>query len=641
MKKLDEIKRNVNLIEYAKRRYGYQCKISDNGKKAIGSCFLPSHDGPDLGNPSLSIFFSKELKEWRFKCHDEGLTGSIIDVAMKKEGLSEHEAIVSLLIEFPYGDTGLIFERKHIYRDAEGKPVRVKAKYRMDTGGKTWKWWHYDGNGRIKSGEGSLFGTIPYRLDEFKWAITAFVMEGEKDADTMWDLGFLGTTSPNGKGSWPNDINQYFSEFKYIFFIYDVGNEQETERYAVQLKSKFPQIKIFVCKVPLTKKEADITDLLNSGPDRTKEEKQKVIYDIIRKSKVISPEGEGQRLGKAGIVDELKTETIEDILRMPEQKIDRLIDPIVERNGFTLIGGMKGIGKSLFVTNMALYYATGKSDFLTFAIKKPGKVLLIQQEVSRIGFRDRIKKITRDGDFDSTLAKHFTVLTTTGTPLKLYRSQDLDRIKKEIAKAKPDITIFDPLETFVSNENDPRHMPQIVDALNRLKTEFETAIVVVHHISSKQNPKSPFYPITLAGLFRGHSSLSDAADVLVGLLWLPQNFKQQTLPLPYENYCKVEIHTRHGEKPADFCIERPERGLIFRLSNIWHESGRKICPWEILEMLRGNGGAMPQADIIRHYSGKAHENTVIKAIQELETEGKISRTPAPGKGRPLLIQLKQ
>src|SRR6266516_479128 len=47
-----------------------------------------------------------------------------------------------------------------------------------------------------------------------------FVVEGERDADALWDWGVPATTNPMGAGKWRQEYNEFFRD-KVVFLIPD------------------------------------------------------------------------------------------------------------------------------------------------------------------------------------------------------------------------------------------------------------------------------------------------------------------------------------------------------------------------------------------------------------------------------------
>ena len=262
---LDEIKRDVNLIDYAKTHW--DLKLDSRGR---GSC--PFHP-PDNHN-SFSIW--KEDKElWRFKCFHGDTTGTIVDLKAKLENKSEEESIKELLEEF--GDRRPEIKEKgkgkksvYVYKDIYGKEVYRKAKLKYEDGSKSFWFEINDKTGWRKPKVGEQYKKIPYNLDRFKDHQSVIICEGEKDADTVnkLGLGLLATSAPTGKSSWPDSLTKYFKPFKKAFFFYDVGSEEYVKKHAAKLQVAFPNMEIFIAKVPLKKREADISDYLEKQNDK-------------------------------------------------------------------------------------------------------------------------------------------------------------------------------------------------------------------------------------------------------------------------------------------------------------------------------------------------------------------------------------
>lgn len=330
--------------------------------------------------------------------------------------------------------------------------------------------------------------------------------------------------------------------------------------------------------------------------------------------------------------------TVEDLAVKQIPKIEWLIQPIVERFGYTLVGAQKGVGKSLFVTQLGLYGASGTSPFLTdsIVVPKPVRVLLIQQEVSLAGMQDRLSKMRAERHFD--LQERFLQLTTTGAWWNLTRREDYAKLRRLIDKHKPDILILDPLYTFCPRElNTSGDIAPMMEVLSDIKSNYSLGLIVVHHFSNKENADEP-QQRTSVGRFMGHSMIANSADTTIGLDFLHPKYRQASLPLPYQNYVCADITSRHGEWPARFAIERRQGCLLFERSSIWADLGRAIIPGQIEDLLEANDGQMLMKDLIRHLSGDARPTTVRRSIDEAIRQGSISKTTLAGKGKPVLLR---
>jgi len=619
MGNLEKIKREVNLVEYSKAHYGYKCD-----SKGRGSCLLHPPDN----HHSFSIWKGED-DIWRFKCFHADVSGTIVDLVSIMEGISEKEACQKLLKKFDserFLANKLEIEREHIYKGLNGNPVHKKIKFKPNSFGKTWVFKHFGKDGKWHQGKGNN-ELIPYNLDKFKDYKIAIVCEGEKDADNVNALGLdlIATSAPVGKGAWPDSITKYFKSFKKISFIYDVGAVEDAKKHANKLKNTFPALNIFITEIPLEEEGADVTDWLDLQVNKK----------LNFSTELLSPKY--SRKLETIRDDEDVAETVEELVIKEIPPIERLINPLVERRGYTLIGAIKGVGKSLFVTQLALHYASGKSPFLVedFTIEKPGNVLLIQQEVSLPGIKDRLQKMRMEAVFN--LQGRFRQKTTTGHPWALTKKEDFEKLVRLIEKYKPDILILDPLYTFAPNGlNTDKDTAPIIKAISDLKTNYNLGIIVVHHFSNKGRDEDM---IATVGKFMGASMIANNADITIAMEFLHPRFKEQNLPLPYNHYCTVEVGTRHGEWPQKFCIERKKGCLLFHKSSIWQEIGRIIMPGQIEDLLAANDGEMLQKDVIEALSREATRTTIRRAIDEAINNGTITKHDLPGKGKPKILRL--
>jgi len=343
---LSRIKKEINLIEYAKSRYGYKCDSMGRG-----SCLLHP---PDLHN-SFSIR-QGDSGRWRFRCFHEDISGTIIDLKMAMENIDKKEACKKLLQEFgnpqkkqsvtkkPARGKKIKNRMEYVYRDQKGNEVYRKVKVRYEDGSKDFYFEHREGKGwHWGKGKSEL---IPYNLDKFRDYDSVFICEGEKDANTIdgLKLGFLATSAPTGKGSWPDSLTKYFKRFKKATFVYDVGAEKNCLDHAAKLQKAFPEMEIYIARIPMEKENSDITDYLMQSRDRAMD-----FLDLVDKSERFreGPEEDGSK----PILTRLETVT-------PEQ-IDWLWWNRVPLGKLTLIVGDPGHGKSYLCLYLAAHVTTG------------------------------------------------------------------------------------------------------------------------------------------------------------------------------------------------------------------------------------------------------------------------------------------
>jgi hypothetical protein len=255
--------------------------------------------------------------------------------------------------------------------------------------------------------------------------------------------------------------------------------------------------------------------------------------------------------------------------------------------------------------------------------------------------QERLQKINEADPIDT--AGRFIPITTTANQIKLISQKGIDQIKGWIDKFEPELLILDPISSFHdTQENDSVAQAKIRDVLNRLKAQYNMAVLITHHFSSKRSQNDPLAPTEAGGWFRGHSCLSDAADVLICLHRLPGQRENPGLSRSYEDYNQVQVQLRNGRWPERFSIEFDEETFLLRVSDVWREMGKKIIPGQIVSLIRANDGEMKRQDIINSLARDGvSPMSVRRAIDEADSQNLIEKVQLFGRGAPVLIKLRE
>lgn len=173
-------------------------------------------------------------------------------------------------------------DRTHIYCDVDGNAIAVKDIYRSPNGTKSaiWSRCEYKNGNVIK--KTSLKGlNVPlYNINKVKdEPDTVYIVEGEKDADTLNKMDLTATTAPNHK--WKDEYNTYLKG-KNIVVIKDI--DEAGERYANETINGVLPIAKTVKKIdPATMCESlpdngDISDVVEKlGTDKAKQALEKAV----------------------------------------------------------------------------------------------------------------------------------------------------------------------------------------------------------------------------------------------------------------------------------------------------------------------------------------------------------------------------
>ena len=162
--------------------------IQWNGQQATITCPLPQHRDK---HPSASV----DAKRRVWKCHGCGETGTLTDLA-KRLGLAPppwHRNLNSArtrIYEYQNAAGKVVFE---VVRRENGSTKTFLQRHRGFHGKQVWK--------QPPEGRGLIY-RLPQVLSALAVGNPVCIVEGEKDADRLAELGFAATCNPMGAGKW-------------------------------------------------------------------------------------------------------------------------------------------------------------------------------------------------------------------------------------------------------------------------------------------------------------------------------------------------------------------------------------------------------------------------------------------------------
>ena len=163
--------------------------------------------------------------------------------------------------------------RSHVYSNINRDKIAVKTIYKKPDGSKTARWERYEGNTLVKNLNGLQMPLYHiYNLTDHTKPV--FIVEGEKDVETMEKLGYIATTSPNGAGSkWKESYTEYIKNFDVIIIA---DNDEVGLKYATNIAENIIQAARSVKLVPSQalyaplKSKGDISDIVDCiGTEKT------------------------------------------------------------------------------------------------------------------------------------------------------------------------------------------------------------------------------------------------------------------------------------------------------------------------------------------------------------------------------------
>jgi 5S rRNA maturation endonuclease (ribonuclease M5) len=255
----------------------------------------PCRDDDD--SPSLSV---KEGDDGRVLvyCHAGRCN---FDEICKHMGLEPAELMAESLPQPKAPGTGkkLRFVASYDYHDEDGVLLFQKVRYLKENGKKTFLQRKPAENGEWNYSLGDtprVLYNLPAVLAAKSNGEEVWLVEGEKDADTLIALGLTATTTPNGAGGWLQIHTEALAGAKVeIIADNDEAGLSHAAFIEMELKRNGVEAQSWV-----TPREKDITDFLGSGGE---------FSDLVPlEHKVPAKNGEAEVSNEVG-EDELPTET--------------------------------------------------------------------------------------------------------------------------------------------------------------------------------------------------------------------------------------------------------------------------------------------------------------------------------------------
>lgn len=379
---------------------------------------------------------------------------------------------------------------------------------------------------------------VPYRLPELLDGIRdgrlVWIVEGEKDCDTLHSLGEIATTSSGGAGKWPAELNCYFAGARVVVIADDdEPGHKQARRIGNDLSTVAKSTKVILSLPGANKKGFDVSDYLNQG-------------GTIEKLQALAEQAAEWEPSKKETVPEIDLEAERpkiSIRRMSEvtpEVVGFLWPPYVPLGKVTILEGHPGMGKSYLSLDLAAKVTTGQVP----ADGKPGNVALLTCED---GLGDTIRNRLDTLGADCERVFHFS----SEHGIELSDEEHWKSLLSGLEKIKPTLIIIDPIQGFIGRDvdlNRANSVRWIMSRLAALAEDMECSILLIRHLTKGTRDSA---------ILRGSGSVDFAAAarciILVGKN--PNNPEQA-----------VMVHTKHSltEQGPSLAFEINEGGLV------WH-----------------------------------------------------------------------
>ena len=454
----------------------------------------------DDNNPSLSI--ATENGRILMHCHRgdgcdvfkicDSIGIKVAEIMPDDPKPQKNKTNLTLVASYDFVDeAGRLLFQKLRYLDASGKKTFRQRRPKEDGG------WEYD------------LGDIPRILYNLPAVLIAkannqpiLVVEGEKDVDTLTQLGITATTMPGGAGKWL-DIHTQSLAGAMVDVIADndeVGREHATKVTQALLNAGC-DVAVFVS--PSAK---DITDHLRAGgtvaeliplesspviPERdSRDDAIDAISDLISSDAKPAEKLVRIRMIANGSAADMPLDQgrlvfwPEFVREKDDNNFDWVIPGLLERSERVILVAAEGVGKTMLARQVSILSSCGLHPF-SFQPIKPVRTLFVDLEnPERI-----IKRISRKIFDEALKLSHMDTepqahLFMKPAGLNLLNAGDKALLEKRLEETKPELLCIGPLyKSFVDpgGRTSEAVAIEVAKYLDDIRTAYKCALWIEHH----------------------------------------------------------------------------------------------------------------------------------------------------------------
>ena len=450
------------------------------------SARCPAHDD---ASPSLSVKCG-DNGGTVFNCHAECSPEAVVSAM----GLTLSQLMPDRPIKA--ADVPWAVEATYDYHDADGNFLYQKRRYRTPEGGKAFGYRHKDSGGKWVKNKGTS-GHVLYRLPEVVKAPLVFLVEGEKDVDTLKAHGFTATASPLGAGvdKWPAHFTDWFKG-KVVYIIQD--NDDIGKAFAITEANAISKVAREVKLLDLTKvypelpNHGDISDLLGLVGV---EDGLALLDKLVRETVpfvafvTVNPEYENTKSEEDAPPPKLAVLSAIELMARDLGEVVFLVYEFLHQ-GLGVLSADPKIGKSWFALDLCLSIATG-TPFLGYETVRAGALYLALEDSWR-RLKGRMKKVMGSKGIETPDNFYMAIAAN---PLDMGLSEQIDGHMAEHPDTR--LIVVDVLERIRSGKAPRNKNAYQIDSAEIAKIKviadkYNICILLIHHNRKMRDASDSF-----------------------------------------------------------------------------------------------------------------------------------------------------
>lgn len=598
----DEIKRRLNIVDVI----GATVTLRKTGKDYQGFC--PFHN--NTKTEALAVF--PETQSWH--CFGECKTGGdIFDFVMLRDKLDFNQAIAQLAAQAgvnsnghqpapktkrtnqPQYDFGRHPDIIYSYRDETGREVAQVCRQNLPAGGKAIRPRFHNGKEWVWSKPENM---PLYRLPELIKADPALwvhLTEGEKNADTLAQLGLIATTNAFGAGVWDNRYNGYFAGRKVaVYQDNDAAGQNRVAALALALYDVAQMVKI------ITPQSLGIVDV-NKGDVTNAFELGRLtigqLETIIDNLPAYHPPDH--------ILWKNRLWSIDDLMQTTFPARNWLIANLLP-DGLTLLAGKQKTGKSWFVLQLLLAISQGQ-PFLGRPTTAT-RCLYLGLEDGPGRFQDRVNRLDYRPGANNLLVKF--------TWPNFVSENGLDDLEQVIEENGIGLIVTDTF-TRACLGADQLKIDQVAPILARLQElamNYRISVILTDHLKKPNGVRDSLYDV--------YGSI--AKTMLADVIW--------NLSRDKDDMGQFLVEGRDIPQEFDFALKFDREKTIWQMLGEYDKVVLGEPEKKVLEALAQLGGKSHTQQLAENMG--ASKGYVNSALSKLLDKERVKQLPKEGKIQP-------
>ncbi len=312
------------------------------------------------------------------------------------------------------------------------------------------------------------------RADPQHWV---FVVEGEKDADSLHAEGLIATTCAMGAGKWDDSYSEFLNDRKFVAIIPD--NDDAGRRHAKAVAESLLRVGVEerIIELPGLEKSQDVSDWLNSGGTADK------LLDLAENVEV-----------KTELTTPFEP-IVTHLCDVEAKKVFWLWKDRIPMGSVSLIVGDPGLGKSILTMTMAAHVTKGQPWPDTPEVEGPaGSVVLLTGE-DNLADVVRVRLDAAGADVSKVVAiEGVRVRDDEGKILDddVYFNIDQHIPALELAVERTlnvRLVIIDPISAFMGRTDSHKNaeVRRVLTKLASLAEKHNVAVVGVSHLNKNRS----------------------------------------------------------------------------------------------------------------------------------------------------------